>query len=208
MEKLLDRIRTVVRRKMTVLAKGLNKLTGGQLSPNSITLFGMLMHIPIALLIANQSYLWAGVLLLIFGLFDTLDGAMARVQGTATNLGMFLDSTTDRLKEVLVYIGITYAFVTTNHPYAAVWAVAACGISLTVTYINAWGEVALAGHKSSDHQVNKSLRSGLMSYDLRIAALVVGLLVNQLIAAVIIVTVLSFITALQRINSVVKKLDV
>lgn len=195
----------MVRSLFTRLAKGLNQLTGGRLTPNMVTVFGLLMHLPIAWLIATQSYVWAGVLLIIFGLFDTLDGALARVQGRSSNLGMFLDSTTDRIKEILIYIGISYALVASGRPYVAVWTVAACGVSLLVSYINAWGEVALAGHKAASHQTNKSLRSGLMSYDVRLALLAAGLLFDQLVPAVIIVALLTFLTALQRISNVVHK---
>ncbi len=205
MEKLLDRVRTVVRRFFMSLAKGLNRISGGKLTPNTITVFGLLMHIPIAILIAQQSYVWAAGLLIVFGLFDTLDGALARVQNSSSSFGMFLDSTTDRMKEIMIYIGISYALVATNHAYAAVWAVASCGVSLLVSYINAWGEATLANHKASSHQTNKTLRSGIMSYDVRIACLIVGLLADRLVAAVVIVAILTFITALQRINTVARK---
>jgi phosphatidylglycerophosphate synthase len=205
MERLLDGVRTTVRSLFSGLAKGLDRLSGGRLTPNMVTIFGLLMHLPIAWLIAQQSYTWAAVLLIIFGLFDTLDGALARVQGRSSNRGMFLDSTTDRVKEILIYIGIAYALVASGQPYMAVWAVAACGISLLVSYINAWGEVTLAGHKTSSHQTNQTLRSGLMSYDVRLALLALGLLLDQLPLAVVVVALLTFLTALQRINNVLRK---
>src|SRR5690242_2308480 len=88
MDTILDRVRTVVRGGFVTFAKLLNRITGGRLSPNAVTIFGLLMHLPIAWLIAHHSYGWAGVLLIVFGLFDTLDGALAKVQNSQSNLGM------------------------------------------------------------------------------------------------------------------------
>ena len=56
--------------------------------------------------IINNQLPQAALLLAVFGLFDTLDGELARLQGTESPQGAFLDSVTDRMKEILVYVGL------------------------------------------------------------------------------------------------------
>lgn len=184
----------------------LNKITGGRISANVITLTGLAIHLPIAYLIALGHNYWAAGLLLVFGLFDALDGAIARVQKTSSSKGMLLDSITDRMKEVLLYVGAAYSFIAAGRAYYAVWAVAACGISLLVSYVNAWGEAVITSHKTADHEANKSFRSGVMTYDVRIAVFILGLLTDHLYLVVVFIAATSIFTALGRVRSIMQRL--
>lgn len=206
MNSLLDRLRQMVRRVVTVLARGLNRTTGGKLSPHAITLFGLSMHLPIALLIASGDFISAGLLLIVFGLFDTLDGALARVQQRESAAGMLLDSVTDRIKEVLLYTAVAYYFVSVHDAGVAIWAVATCGSALLVSYVNAWGEVVTAGNVPKTQPKNKAFRAGIMSFDIRMATLIIGLLVNQVAIALMVITVLSIVTIIERLFVVLGKL--
>ncbi len=209
MNKALDAIRKSVRTAMSAVAFGLNKMTGGKLHPNAVTLVGLVMHLPIAYYIATDRLIAAAILLVVFGLFDTLDGELARLQKRSSSTGMFLDSVTDRIKEVMLYVGAGYLFVSQAIPYFAVWAILACGIAVTVSYINAWGEVAIAksSQKNPSHHQNKSFRTGLMTYDVRIFIIIVGLLSDRLPLAIILIATLSLVTGLQRIINVIQKID-
>lgn len=204
--KLLDQIRESVRAVMRQLAQILNKATGGRLTPTMVTLFGFAMHFPIAILIARGYFIYAGILLAFFGLFDALDGALAKVQNTQSKFGMFLDSVTDKMKEAILYIAVGYFFVWSSQPWLAVWAVAACGAGLLVSYINAWGEVVTKDLPNESHQTNKTFRLGIMTFDVRMFVLIVGLILNQLGPAIIIITIFAWITALQRVNLIIKRL--
>src|SRR6185295_9921593 len=107
----MDTIRSAVRAVVRTLARLLNKVTGGHITPAMVTYTSLLAHIPIAWLIATSHNLWAAGLLVVFGLFDVLDGELARLQGSASQAGMLLDSVTDRVKEVLLYVGVSYAII-------------------------------------------------------------------------------------------------
>jgi len=203
---LLDQIRSAVRKVMHQIARGLNSVSGGHLSPNAVTVTGLLAHIPIALLIATRHPLWAALLLVIFGLFDTLDGELARLQHRDNAAGMLLDASTDRMKEVMLYSGAAYYFVATGHPYASVWAVIALGTSLCVSYIKAKGETAIAKSNLSVSEVNHLFQDGLMRFEVRMGLLVLGLLTGWLLAAVIVIGVLSSFTAISRLYKISKKL--
>lgn len=203
MNKLIASIKRLVRQFMTQFAKDLNKISGGHITPNMVTITGLIAHIYIAILIAYKQFMWAGGLLIIFGLFDALDGALARVQNKESKQGMLLDSVTDRLKEVILYAGITYAIILTGDVFYTVWVVLACGISLIVSYVNAWGEVMV---KDTKHKTNKIFRTGFMTYDLRMLVLVIGLLSGYLKQAVIFIAIFAFWTACERFYLVTKKL--
>lgn len=201
MEAGIQKITDVVRAFMQQQAAPfVNRLFAGRLSPDMVTLISLAGHVPVALLIAAHHNLWAAILLIVFGLLDSLDGALARVQKITRPHGMLLDSTTDLIKQILLYVGAAYAFISgSGSPYMAVWAVAACGCSLLTGYVSARGDAIMAGYKTSGHAANKAFRGGLFQYQVRMFILVVGLLINQLGPAVILITVGAAYTAVDRL---------
>jgi CDP-diacylglycerol---glycerol-3-phosphate 3-phosphatidyltransferase len=203
---LIDRIVLIVRSAVRKLATVLNQLTGGKLDPNLITITGLLAHIPIAWLIATRHPIWAGGLLIIFGLFDTLDGELARVQKRTSAAGMLLDASTDRMKEVLLYSGAAYFFVVLGYPFYAVWAVAACGSSIIVSYVKAKGEVAVTGSGLSPTEINYLFQGGLARFEVRMFLLIVGLFTSLLPEMLIVITVVSTMTAIGRLVFISRKL--
>lgn len=218
--KLLDIARNSVRAIMKRVAKVLNKVTRGSLTPNMVTVIGLLAHAPIAWLIATYHPIWAGVLLLVFGLFDTLDGELARLQGRTSHSGMFLDSVSDRIKEVLVYIGLVGAAASTTVSCATlgqgcwysnatymVLLVVALGGSVLTSYINAWGEAVLRGSKVTQSQLNKTFRGGIAGFEVRMFLLVVMLLLGWQTAIVPLIAALAWYTALGRMYRVIETLS-
>lgn len=218
--KLINIVRDGVRAFMRRVAQVLNKLSRGSLTPNMVTVIGLLAHAPIAWLIATHHPIWAGGLLLIFGLFDTLDGELARLQGRTSHSGMFLDSVSDRIKEVLVYIGLIGAgasSVTTcmaigqscwysNATYMVLLMVALGG-SLLTSYINAWGEAVLQGSKITKSQLNKTFRGGIASFEIRMFLLVIMLLFGWEALIIPIIAILAWYTALGRMYRVIETLS-
>lgn len=221
--KLLDGIKEAVRSVMRVIARTLNNISGGRISPTMITLVGLISHLPIAWLILlgskyNGYLVVAGVLLIVFGLFDTLDGELARLQKRTSPAGMFLDSVTDRIKEVLVYLGIIANLAaTTVHGdlsefdaimiFVLVSVVAVLAGSLLISYINAWGEAVLARAGANKSVMNKTFRGGLASFEVRITLLAVGLLTTHFLAAVWLIGILVIITLVQRLTKVFRELS-
>lgn len=207
----LDQCKKLVKAVVRPIAQGLNSVSGGRLSPNTVTIVGLGMHIPITWLIAHGSPIWAAGLLVVFGLFDTLDGELARLQKRESSVGMLLDSTTDRMKEIILYMGIAYLLVgqSDSLPWqpatiAAVVA-AACGGSVLVSYVNAWGEAILTakGHK---HTVNQTFRSGLLRFEIRMVLIILGLLTGWLLYVVAAIAALAWLTALDRLRNIIAKL--
>jgi CDP-diacylglycerol---glycerol-3-phosphate 3-phosphatidyltransferase len=213
MNKALDMIRDGVRAIMRTVARGLNALTGGKLSPNVVTIVGLLAHLPIAWLIATtRNNIWAAILLVVFGLFDTLDGELARLQKRASSSGMVLDAVTDRMKEVILYVGIIAAIIHRGQTsdiglqYIAAAVVAACGGSLLVSYVKAKGETALASQNLTPNEKNRIFQDGFLRYEIRMFLLALGLVSDYLILSVFIIAVLSWLTAFQRLILIMRKL--
>lgn len=208
MNKPLTAIRSRFRRGAGVVARGLDRLSGGALTPNSVTIFGLVMHVPVAVAIAAGEWYLAAAGLVIFGLLDTVDGELARLQGRSTVQGMLLDASTDRMKESMLYTGVAYTLATGPQPAQAAWAAAACGASVCVSYIKAKGEAAVAsGSKKIPHAVlNKMFADGLMTFEVRMAVLAAGLLSGRLVWAVAFIALSATVTAMQRLVRITRQL--
>lgn len=204
----IDVVRQLIRRIVHIFALSLNRATGGRIHPNTVTIFGLIMHVPIGFLIVADYWIAAGIALLVFGLFDTLDGELARMQDRVTSNGGFLDASTDRMKEVILYTSVAYCFALGDNPAWAAWAVAACGASICVSYVKAKGEavIAASGKKIPYPVLNKLFADGLLPFEIRMTLLMFGLLTGYLVWAVAIIAILSAYTAVQRMTMIGKAL--
>ena len=109
--------------------------------PNTLTLFGLLIHIPVAYFLSQGQWTTAALIALL-GFVDAFDGTLARKLGLAqqNKFGAFLDSTTDRIAEILLFGGfIAYYALQSDVLYAAIAAIALGG-SLMVSYTRARAE--------------------------------------------------------------------
>lgn len=113
--------------------------------PNTITTIGTIVVLMSAVAFARGYVHWGGFLLLLSGLFDMLDGQVARDGGARTTFGAFYDSTLDRVGEAALFTGIAVYFLQGGVPHErAILAVLACfaalGGSLIVSYTRARAE--------------------------------------------------------------------
>jgi CDP-diacylglycerol--glycerol-3-phosphate 3-phosphatidyltransferase len=199
-------IRGYIRKGIEQLAVTLNTVTAGRLTPDMVTWTGFLAHFIIGYAIIVGNLGAAAVLLVIFGLFDTLDGSLARLQKVDSPRGMFLDAVTDRFKEVILYTTIAW-YLLDKSEAGLVLAVLACGIALSISYVKAKGEAAIAATKGGTHQaINKMFHDGLAAFEIRITILIFGLLFAQLPLALGIIVLLGGLTLTQRFLHVYRAL--
>jgi len=85
------------------MVRGLSMLG---ISPNILTTIGVTINVGCALLFGFGHFFWAGVVLIVANLFDMLDGNVARLTGRVTKFGSFLDSSLDRLSDMVAFLGI------------------------------------------------------------------------------------------------------
>ncbi len=167
------------------LARGLAK-TG--LTPNGITMIALFLNAVAAAGVAMGYLTVGGILVMLFGAFDTLDGALARVTGKSTVFGAFLDSTLDRYSEAFVYFGLLVLFSLNGDVQGSLLVYAVLVGSLMVSYTRARAE-----------GLDLKCEVGLLPRPERIILLGLGLIVNQVIIVLWILAVLTNITAVQRI---------
>ena len=191
------------------------RMAAAGLTPNSLTLIGFGIAIVGALLAGAQWWLLAGIVATIGSAFDMFDGAVARVTGTTSKLGAFMDSTFDRWAEAVVYLGIVVGCTRAGSEVGAWLAAAAMGSAFMVSYARARAE-------SLGFAPGKGMAAvGLAPREIRVAILGLGLVgaglsggvggtsagSNVLAAALGLIVILATVTVIQRILFVVKQSD-
>jgi CDP-diacylglycerol--glycerol-3-phosphate 3-phosphatidyltransferase len=107
------------------------------LTPNMLTLFGLVITGVGALLVALGLLLPGGIVLAFAGFFDVFDGALARASGKVYRYGAFLDSTVDRYSEGVVYLGILIYFLDRRDGWRPIVVLIALAGSFLVSYVRA-----------------------------------------------------------------------
>ena len=111
--------------------------------PNILTAIGVCINIGCGVLFGVGDFFWAGVVLIIANLFDMLDGNVARQTGNVTKFGGFLDSSLDRLSDMVAFLGIMI-FYAGNSPQHSILNVFLAGVgmmsSVMVSYTTARSE--------------------------------------------------------------------
>ena len=156
-----------VRDLATPIARGMGRLG---LTPNALTIIGFLGTCAAAAAAAGQLWQLAGVLVLVFGIFDLFDGTLARALGRETKLGAFLDSTFDRAGEAVVFLGIGIGLAAAGFREGAWLAAAAMAGAFMVSYTRAKSESL--GFTPGTGMANV----GLLPREVRLAVLAAGLL--------------------------------
>lgn len=180
-----DRARLIFKGILDPIGAFLNRLG---LSPNTITLLGLVGTTIGAYVIAQGRMTTGAFILLASVLVDAFDGTMARLRGEPSDFGAFVDSVSDRYAELVTFGGLLYYFLTQgDYPGVVVSFIAAAG-SLLVSYVKARAE-----------GLGFTAKVGILTRLERYIVLIPLLVFNQPFIAVIIIAVLANITAYQRI---------
>ena len=196
---LTDWARKTFKGLLEAIAHGFHRIG---LSPNQLTLLGLLLQAGVAIVIASGHLALAGWLLIGSAVFDAFDGTLARLTGQSSRFGAFLDATVDRYAEVLTLGGLLWYFVVGGENQSEILLIyAALAGSLLVSYTRAKAE-----------SLNIACSEGLLTRAERVAFLVLGLLFARwqpianwppfLTWVLWVLALFSNITALQRIIAV------
>lgn len=176
------------------------------LTPNALTLIGFAGTCVAAIAAGLQAWTIAGVLVLMFGVFDMFDGTLARATGTASRLGAFMDSVFDRWGEGIAYVGIVAGCAAAGYQEGTILAAAAMASAFMVSYARAKSEGLGFTEGTGMAAV------GLAPREVRLVILTVGLLwtglagdLRPLAASLGLITILATITVIQRILHVVNQ---
>jgi CDP-diacylglycerol---glycerol-3-phosphate 3-phosphatidyltransferase len=183
-----------------------NRLIESRLTPNAISLTGLVLNVAAAVLITQRLFFLAGVTFIIGSIMDTLDGRYSRMSGKGTPFGAFLDSTLDRAEEGIVLTAVAAYFAKYKHDDLAVAAVVITVLgSLLVSYTRARAEA-----------LGVECKVGLATRAVRVVILSIGLVFARgaslgdfslLKPAIYVMAVLTSFTVLQRVFHVRRELN-
>lgn len=156
--------------------------------PNAVTLFGFVLNAGAAWVLATGHFLIGGFLVLFAGVFDLLDGALARVTGKGTIFGALLDSTIDRYSEAVLLFGLLIYFARRDDTTEVILIFAAIAGSMLISYIRARAE-----------GLGLDAEVGIMRRTMRVCTLALGLLINQVLIFLWILAILTHFTAWHRL---------
>jgi phosphatidylglycerophosphate synthase len=145
--KLRDNLQLGIYKVINPFVRGLIKIG---LTPNMVTTIGLLLNVGVAVIFiigaekSNRGELeyvgWAGALVLFAGLFDMLDGQVARLGNMSSKFGAMYDSVLDRYSEMIMFLGICYYLVSHHYFLSSLFAFIALIGSMMVSYTRARAE--------------------------------------------------------------------
>jgi CDP-diacylglycerol--glycerol-3-phosphate 3-phosphatidyltransferase len=165
------------------------------IKPAMITVAGLIGCIPAMILVSQGNLLAGGIIFLLASLLDLFDGALARKSNSSSDRGALLDSVADRISEALIMAGILYYGWSIEDKSIVLFSFGSVVGSLLVSYIRARAEGL--GLKLSD---------GWFTRPERVIVISALLLFNVVAPGLILLTILTFLTALQRWKLADKKL--
>jgi CDP-diacylglycerol--glycerol-3-phosphate 3-phosphatidyltransferase len=160
--------------------------------PNLVTTLGLVFSILAGLLLSQGRFVPAGVMLIVAGLSDSIDGELARRTNRAHRLGAFLDSSFDRLSEAITFFGLFWFYRRSTTTSSLVFATLV--VSFLVSYVRARAE-----------GIGVECRTGLFERPVRLFILILGVFFNRyLVPALWLILVGSGLTLIQRVVHVVR----
>jgi len=158
------------------------------ITPNALTLINLALNIVAAYVIAIGHFIPGGILVLVSGLFDLLDGALARLAKKTTKFGAILDSTVDRMSEAAILFGLLIFYSGRGGRLEIALIFAVLIGSFLVSYVRARAE-----------GLGWQCQVRLFTRAERVIVLAIGLLVNQIFVVLCILAVFVFVTVGQRL---------
>jgi len=156
--------------------------------PNVLTFIGLLINIWAAFLFAAGKFRWAGVVLIGAGLFDMVDGRVARETNRVTRFGGFFDSVLDRYSDLAVLVGLLVFYASINRFFYVVLTAIVMTGTVLVSYTRARAENTIS-----------KCKIGFLERPERIVLIILGALFNRMPQVLWVTAVLSNITVIQRI---------
>ena len=186
---MLERFRPLLKKILEPFAKRIN------INPNILTAISPLIAIISAIFFGTGNLLMGGIFILISGVFDVFDGAIARYHNKTSDFGAFLDSTMDRFSDAIIIIGIIWGGYTS-------WLLGILAIhsAITVSYVRARAEAK--GIECNIGIAERATRLIILMAGAFIAWIFGSIFMNW---TIIILVILSYITVVQRVYYVWKK---
>src|SRR5581483_5629560 len=158
-----------------------------RIHPNVLTFIGLMINIWAAYLFAAGSFRWAGVVVIGAGLFDMVDGRVARASNQVTRFGGFFDSVIDRYSDLALYMGLLVYYASINRFFYIVLTAVVMTGSVMTSYARARAENTIP-----------KCKVGFLERPERIVLIIIGALFNRMAAVLWVIAVLSNWTVVHR----------
>lgn len=164
-------------------------------SPDALTVGGMLAHFFLAYLVAIGEMRWAGVAMILLAPLDALDGSLARKMGRKQGgFGAYLDSTLDRLAEVILFGGFIYYYLQLGD-----------SVMLGLSYLAITGSLMVSYSRGKAESLGMDAKVGIGSRVERYVMMIVFLILNYPSVGVVILAFITYVTVGQRMYHVWKQ---
>ena len=158
-----------------------------RIHPNALTFFGLVINIVAAFLFAKGSFRWAGVVVICAGLFDMVDGRVARATDRFTHFGGFFDSVLDRYSDLALFMGLLVYYASINRFFYIVLTAIVMTGSVMVSYVRARAECTIP-----------KCKVGFLERPERVVLIIIGALFNRMAPVLWVIAVLSNLTVVHR----------
>src|SRR5450631_4802673 len=158
-----------------------------RIHPNVLTFLGLLINIVAAFLFAAGSFRWAGVVVIGAGLFDMVDGRVARETNRVTRFGGFFDSVLDRYSDLALLMGLLVYYATIDRFFYVV-----------LTAIVMTGSVMVSYTRARSENTIPKCKVGFLERPERVVLLIIGALFDRMAPVLWIIAVLSNVTVIHR----------
>src|SRR5471030_87228 len=158
-----------------------------RIHPNVLTFLGLVINIWAAWLFARGSFTWAGVVVIGAGLFDMVDGRVARETNQVTRFGGFFDSVIDRYSDLALYFGLLVYYASINRFFYIVLTAIVMTGSVMISYTRARAENAIP-----------KCKVGFLERPERVVLIILSALLDRMAAVLWVIAVLSNLTVIHR----------
>jgi CDP-diacylglycerol--glycerol-3-phosphate 3-phosphatidyltransferase len=159
-----------------------------RIHPNVLTFIGLLVNAAAAALLASGRFLAAGVVIMVAGLFDMVDGRVARETNRVTRFGGFFDSVLDRYSDLVLLMGLLVYYASINRFFYVVLTAVVMTGSVMVSYTRARAECTIPRCKV-----------GFMERPERVVLLIIGAVFDRMAPVLWIIAVIANLTVIHRV---------
>ncbi|SPE28951.1 CDP-alcohol phosphatidyltransferase [Candidatus Sulfopaludibacter sp. SbA3] len=158
-----------------------------RIHPNVLTFIGLVINIYAAYLFSVGHFRWAGAVVIGAGLFDMVDGRVARASGQVTRFGGFFDSVVDRYSDLALFMGLLVYYSSISRPFYIVLTAIVMTGSVMVSYARARAECTIP-----------KCKVGFLERPERIVLIIIGALFDRMAPVLWVIAVLSNLTVIHR----------
>jgi CDP-diacylglycerol---glycerol-3-phosphate 3-phosphatidyltransferase len=174
-------------------------LSLSRIHPNVLTFIGLMINIYAAVLLASGKFFYAGLVIIGAGLFDMVDGRVARETDRVTRFGAFFDSVIDRYSDLALLMGLLVYYANINRNFYVVLT----GIVMTVS-------IMISYTRSRSENVIPLCKVGFLERPERVVLIIIGALFDKMAPVLWVITVIGNITVIHRMMhtwEVTKQMD-